>query len=144
MDNIKELLEKRIEEDLKELENLSITDEARAQAVQDLVQLYKLRIEETKHENEIQEKREARIMELDEKREMKSREQTAAEQIEREKLAEQVKDRYFRVAMTGAEIVLPLVFYAKWMKQGFKFEETGAYTSTTFRGLINRFKPTRK
>ena len=144
MDNIKELLEKRIEEDLKELENLSITDEARAQAVQDLVQLYKLRIEETKHENEIREKREARIMELDEKREMKSREQTAAEQIEREKLAEQVKDRYFRVAMTGAEIVLPLVFYAKWMKQGFKFEETGAYTSTTFRGLINRFKPTRK
>lgn len=40
-------------------------------------------------------------------------------------------------------ICLPLIFYGVWMKQGFKFEETGAYTSTTFRGLFNRFKPTK-
>lgn len=28
--------------------------------------------------------------------------------------------------------------------KGFKFEETGTYTSTTFRGLFNRFRPTKK
>ena len=38
----------------------------------------------------------------------------------------------------------PLMFYGIWMKKGFKFEETGTYTSTTFRGLFNRFRPTRK
>ena len=36
------------------------------------------------------------------------------------------------------------MFYAAWMKRGFKFEENGTYTSTTFRGLFNRFKPTKK
>ena len=40
-------------------------------------------------------------------------------------------------------IGLPLVFYGIWMKRGFKFEENGVYTSTTFRGLFNRFKPTK-
>jgi hypothetical protein len=46
----------------------------------------------------------------------------------------------------GIEIIgigLPLIFYASWMRRGFKFEETGTYTSTTFKGLFNRFKPTK-
>ena len=59
-------------------------------------------------------------------------------------MSEQVKDRYFRLGIAAAEIILPLVFYAAWMKRGFKFEEKGTYTSTTFRGLFNRFKPTKK
>ena len=40
-------------------------------------------------------------------------------------------------------IVLPLLFYAKWMKEGFKFEETGTFTSATFRGLFQKFKTVR-
>ena len=64
--------------------------------------------------------------------------------FKRKQLEEQVKDRYFRIGIAAVEIVLPLIFYAVWMHKGFKFEETGTYTSTTFRGLFNRFKPTRK
>ena len=66
------------------------------------------------------------------------------ELIRKEQLAEQVKDRYIRLGIAAAEIILPLMFYSKWMKKGFKFEETGTFTSTTFRGLFNRFKPTKK
>jgi len=30
------------------------------------------------------------------------------------------------------------------IEKGFKFEETGTYTSQTFKNLINRFRPTKK
>lgn len=50
----------------------------------------------------------------------------------------------FFTDIAAAEIVLPLVFYAAWMRKGFKFEETGTFTSTTFRGLFGKFKPTKK
>jgi len=41
-------------------------------------------------------------------------------------------------------LILPMTFYAVWMKRGFDFERTGTYTSTTFRGLFNNFKPVKK
>ncbi len=65
-------------------------------------------------------------------------------QLKKEQLEEQIKDRYFKLGIEAAGIVLPLIFYGCWMKRGFAFEETGTYTSTTFRGLFSRFKPTRK
>ena len=64
--------------------------------------------------------------------------------FKQEQMKEQVKDRWIRVGTAAAELVIPLIFYGVWMRRGFKFEETGAYTSTTFRGLFNRFKPTKK
>ncbi len=53
------------------------------------------------------------------------------------------KDRYFRLGVEAAGIILPLIFYGIWLKRGFKFEETGTFTSTTFRSLFNKFRPTR-
>ena len=66
------------------------------------------------------------------------------EHYKRSQLDEQVKDRYFRLGIAAAELLIPLMFYGIWMRKGFKFEETGTYTSTTFRGLFNRFRPTKK
>ena len=54
------------------------------------------------------------------------------------------KDRYFRLGVEAAGIILPLIFYGIWLRKGFKFEETGTFTSTTFRNLFNRFRPTIK
>lgn len=42
-----------------------------------------------------------------------------------------------------AGIILPLAFYSTWMKRGFKFEEKGTFTSTTFRSLFQKFKTTK-
>ena len=41
-------------------------------------------------------------------------------------------------------IIVPIVFYNEWIKQGLEFEKDGTFTSQTFKGLIGKFKPTRK
>lgn len=54
------------------------------------------------------------------------------------------KDRIFKWSIGIAELMLPMIFYAVWMKRGFEFERTGTYTSTTFRGLFSNFKPVKR
>lgn len=63
---------------------------------------------------------------------------------EEEQAIEQNKDRYIRLGICVAEIIVPLMFYTCLVNKGFKFEETGTFTSTTFRNLLNRIKPTKK
>ena len=55
-------------------------------------------------------------------------------------------DNIREVAKIGVDVMgiaLPLVFYGIWMCKGFKFEETGTYTSTTFKNLFGRFRATK-
>ena len=54
-----------------------------------------------------------------------------------------VIDSLIKTTLTAAEIAIPMVFYAVWMKRGFEFEKNGSYTSSTFRTLWNRFRPTK-
>ena len=91
--------------------------ENRAKDLDALEKLYKLRIEEKK----VSAEREAN---------------EAARNAEN-------RDRKFRLGVDIAAVVLPLVFYGRWMSRGFKFEETHTFTSTTFRSLFNKFRPTR-
>jgi hypothetical protein len=42
-----------------------------------------------------------------------------------------------------ATTAISLMFYGAWMSKGFKFEETGTYTSNTFKNFFRVFKPTR-
>ena len=53
-------------------------------------------------------------------------------------------DRWVGYGLQALGIVLPLSFYAVWMKRGLQFEETGSFTSKTFQGLTKFFKPTVK
>lgn len=126
---IKDLLGEEIRADIQALSTLKSGSDEKSKAIDELTKLYKLRIEETKNEWDFGEKFDARESE---------------KQLKKDQLTEQVKDRYFRLGAEAAGIILPLIFYAAWMRRGFKFEETGTYTSTTFRGLFNRFKPTKK
>lgn len=119
--DIKRLLDEEIEIEIKRLTTLQAGGEEHTTAVESLTKLYKLRIEETKNELE-----------------------SGRRESDEQQLTEQVKERYFKLGIEIAGIVLPLVFYAVWMGKGFKFEENGTFTSTTFRGLFNRFKPTQK
>lgn len=144
MDNeIKDLLRKEIKNQIQDLSALQTGSKEKSGAIDDLVQLYKLRIEETKTELETEEKRERRLMEINQSN-MDDDARKCEERLKSDQLDEQVKDRYFRLGIAAAEIVLPLIFYASWMRKGFKFEESGTYTSTTFKGLFNRFRPTKK
>ena len=129
MEDITKLLKEEIKSEIEKLSSLESGSEEKSKAIDDLVKLYKLKIEETKNQLDYSDKFESR--ECD-------------DQIKREQLNELIKDRYFRVGIAAAEIMLPLMFYGLWMRSGLKFEETGTYTSTTFRGLINCFKPKKK
>lgn len=65
------------------------------------------------------------------------------EALQRSQARDQMIDRCVRTGVAVGELVLPLIFYGIWMNRGFKFEETGAFTSTTFKNLLNRFRPTK-
>ena len=135
-DNIRDLLSGEISREIQALSNLNAGSKEKSTAIDDLAKLYKLRIEESKNDWEYDEKYNRRVMEEEAG--------TRDEEMKRTQLSEQIKDRYFRLGIAAAELMIPLMFYGIWMKKGFKFEETGTYTSTTFRGLFNHFRPTRK
>lgn len=143
MDNIKDLLGEEIKTEIKSLSALNSGTKEKSMAIDDLAKLYRLRIEETKNEAEVAEKQARREMEKEQSASDNSSHRRTA-QLERDRLDEQVKERYFRVGIAAAELVIPLVFYGIWMSKGFKFEESGTFTSKTFMGLINRFRPTKK
>lgn len=134
--NIEELLSEEIAAEIQALSGLNSGSKEKSTAIDDLTKLYKLRIEENKSIWDADEKYNRRVMED----EANARD----DEIKRTQIAEQVKDRYFRVGIAAAELMIPLMFYGIWMKKGFKFEETGTITSSTFKGLISRFRPTKK
>lgn len=153
-EQLKDLLSEEIKTQIQDLSKLDPGSTEKSKAVDDLATLYKLKIDETKMEFDFDEKQARRKMDKgnrlkdDAIKEQQLKDENSVrerdELIRKEQLAEQVKDRYIRLGIAAAEIILPLIFYSKWMKKGFKFEETGTFTSTTFRGLFNRFKPTKK
>jgi len=128
-EEIKDLLAEEIKTEIRNLSTLEPGSKEKSTAIDNLVKLYKLRIEETKNEWDFNEKYNAH---------------ESDKQFKKAQLEEQVKDRYFRLGVEAAGIILPLIFYGIWMHRGFKFEETGTFTSTTFRGLFNRFRLTKK
>ena len=128
-EEIRDLLGEVIKTEIRNLSTLEPGSKEKSTAIEDLAKLYRLRIEETRNEWDFNEKYESRDSDM---------------QFKKNQLEEQVKDRYFRLGIEAAGIILPLIFYGIWMRKGFKFEETGTFTSTTFRGLFNRFRPTKK
>ena len=153
-ENIKELLNEEIAAEIQAISSLNSGSEEKSKAIEDLAKLYRLRIEETKSELDAEDKRSRRTLESEaivRENEIKKSQldvqikaDVQDEQYKRSQLDEQVKDRYFKLGIAAAELLIPLMFYGIWMRKGFKFEETGTYTSTTFRGLFNRFRPTKK
>ena len=146
MADIQSLLDGVIETEIQNLESLSSGSDEKSKAIQNLATLHKLRIEEIKAGTDADEKRERRKMdseqrkaELDGKEADRDREET----FQKRQTMDQMIDRCVRTGVAVGELVLPLVFYGIWMNRGFKFEETGSFTSTTFKNLLNRFRPTK-
>ena len=135
MAEIKKLLDDAIETEINNLNSASDADE-KSEVIKNLAALHKLRIEEIKTKTEIEERSERRIMD-------KENHESDAN-LKEVQIHENTLDRYVKVGIAAAELVLPLMFYGVWMRRGLRFEETGTFTSQTFKNLFNRFKPTRK
>lgn len=73
----------------------------------------------------------------------KDADRTREEELQIRQARDQMIDRCMKTGVAIGELVLPLVFYGIWMNRGFKFEESGSFTSTTFKNLLNRFRPTK-
>lgn len=166
--NIKNLLEGVIAADFEKLKTIGIGTKEHASAVEDLTKLYRLTIDESKAEQEIRIKKsenknalarqnkelELKTQELELKTrelELKGEQHTLAvttqydtNDKDKADLKERKIDRYVKIGIAVAELILPLAFYGCWMRRGLKFEETGTFTSTTFRGLFGHFRPTKK
>lgn len=142
-EQIRQALANEILSQLNNLSTLNLGSKEQQTAVENVTKLYRLGLEDVKADTDYDEKLYRRDVDAQHEQDELDR-QAREEQFKKDQLAEQIKDRYFRLGIGVAEIVLPLIFYATWMKRGFKFEETGTYTSTTFRGLFNRFRPTKK
>lgn len=155
---IKNKLDDAILNSILDIDTLTSGSKERTAAVEDLNKLYRLRLEEEKTEKEYKDKKAKLILDnekLDSESNIKTQELLLKERdIELKVLEVNVKENQICCQDKGQKatiilgiitgIVLPtsqLIFYAVWMNRGFKFEETGAYSSTTFRGLFNRFKP---
>lgn len=133
MAEIKKLLDDAIETEINNLNSASDKDE-KSEVIKNLAALHKLRIEEIKTETEIEEKSERRAMDK------AAHDEDAT--LKAFQLDENTLDRYAKIGIAAAELVLPLMFYGVWMSRGLRFEETGTFTSQTFKNLFNRFKPT--
>ena len=135
-EEIKDLLDEEIKSQINTISGMDVEDVNYSKAVDSLVKLHKLRIEETKSITDSEN--------LAYKRETDEETCKLNEEIRQEQLSEQKKDRYIRIGLDVAGLLVPIMFYSAWMRKGFKFEETGTFTSTTFRGLFGHFKPTRR
>lgn len=124
-DDIRKMLEDEIKKELKEISHFQPGSEGRAEAIDDLTKLYRLKMDEDKQElelmNFVKDKNKESVIN-----------------------SESDKDRYIKIGLDLANLILPLWFYAVWMKRGFKFEEKGTFGSPTFRSLFTWFKPTRR
>ena len=118
MDESRKLLEEESQKTNERKSSLTPGSEERAAAIEELSSLYKLKTEESK------------VLE--------------DAKVRNDQLSDQKVDRWFKLGTAAAELILPLLFYGTWMKRGFQFEKEGTFTSTTFRGLFSKFKPTKK
>lgn len=116
MKKINEMFNACIKGQIEELEQM-LPGEEKSRAIEDLVKMYKMKLEEERNDNEFI--------------------------IQADTLGENVTNQRLRVCIDVASIIVPIVFYGTWMRKGFRFEETGTFTSRTFMNLINRFKPTK-
>ena len=118
-ETLDELLDEELRSQIKDISTMTTGSEEKSKAIDDFVKLSRLLNEDVRSEKEISD----------------------AETQRKEIQKEQKTERYVRIGIAAAELIVPLIFYGLWMRKGLKFEETGSFTSTTFRGLINRFRP---
>lgn len=124
MDNsTRELLVKRIEDEFENLYSME-DGEDKQKAINNLVTLYKLKIEEEKIYAEYHE----HCDKCD---------------LGKAQLEEQKLDRWVNLGMQVGLAMLSIVAYDIWNRRGLKFEETGTITSPMTRNLLSKMLPKR-
>lgn len=135
MSNISEKLDENIERSLDKIASLDIGSKEMSSAIDQTVQLHRLRMEELKLESEVNDREARRICEVQNR---------SFDEIARdEELKEKKKDRYFKIGVAAAELILPLALYGWLSYVGYAREFDGVVTSDTLKRVLNSIKPKR-
>lgn len=129
---LNEIMDKELKRRFEDLENLKTGSDEQSKATDNIVKLYKLRMDENE-QNVSKEADEDKLL------------------LEKSKLeleAEKAKDdKLIRILTTVTSVGISIAGFAvgsHWYGKGFKFEETGTICSSTFKGLMKDFKFFRK
>lgn len=158
-DSTRTLLVQRIENEFKNLDSME-DGEGKQKAINNLVVLYKLKIEEekidaeynehcdkcdlekTQQENDIEIKN--KDIELKTRQiEVESCNRLQELELRKAQLDEQKLDRWVNLGMQVGLAMLSIVAYDIWNRRGLKFEETGTITSPMTRNLLSKMLPKR-
>lgn len=129
---LNEMMDKELKRRFEDLENLKTGSDEQSKATDNIVKLYKLRMDENE-QNVSKEADEDKLL------------------LEKSKLeleAEKAKDdKLIRILTTVTSVGISIASFAvgsHWYGKGFKFEETGTICSSTFKGLMKDFRFFRK
>jgi hypothetical protein len=129
---LNEMMDKELKRRFEDLENLKTGSDEQSKATDNIVKLYKLRMDENE-QNVGKEADEDKLL------------------LEKSKLeleAEKAKDdKLIRILTTVTSVGVTIAGFAvgsHWYGKGFKFEETGTICSSTFKGLMKDFRFFRK
>ena len=119
MDDIQAMLDEEYERTLEAVSNSTAGSEEAKWGLQKLAELHRQRIAERKASDES-------FLQVEELQLKK-----ADVSLKKEQLKEGRKDRWIRIVLDGAAILIPTAASCYWMSKGLKFEETGSFTSKT-------------
>lgn len=126
--NVKDLLKEELVNEILAISSMDAGSEEERKAVDNFNVLYKLNLEQQKIDNDLAHRE--KQLDFDASK-------------EEQRIEEEKRNKYIQWGIDIASLVLPLSLYTKWLSKGFKFEQTGTFTSTTFRDLLKHIKPRR-
>ena len=121
---LNERLDKELERRFEDLENLKTGSDEQGKATDNIVKLYKLRMDENEQENSKNADEDKAVLE---RHKLELEEQKAKD------------DKLIRILTTVTSVGVTIAGFAvgsHWYGKGFKFEETGTICSSTFKGLM--------
>lgn len=141
------MLDEQIKAELGGLSGLAVGSKEHMEAIEGLAKLYRLRIDDSKaameYNKEIDDD-DFRKKQMEQEEKFHNEQAERDEQSRKEQLAEQKKDRYIRIGIAAAELMVPLVFFAKIYQMGYDLEKDGTFTVQTLKNLVRFVKPTKR
>ena len=141
------MLDEQIKAELGGLSGLAVGSKEHTEAIEGLAKMYRLRIDDSKAAMEYNKEIDDENFRRDQMEQEKTQHQEQVEREEqsrKEQLAEQKKDRYIKIGIAAAELMVPLVFFAKIYQMGYDLEKDGTFTVQTLKNLIRFVKPTKR
>lgn len=130
------MLDEQVKAEIEGLASLQLGSKEHTEAIKSIGELYRLRIDDSeaamKYNKEIDDD------------EFRKKEAEKEEESRKVQLAEQKKDRVVKIAIAGAELFIPLMFFAKIYQMGYDLEKDGTFTVQTLKNLIRFIKPTKR